>query len=435
MQLKNKAEVSACEVELEVEVGAEDVSRAVNEAYREFGEVTEIPGFRKGKAPREILARYVSEERLKKRVAEELVPDALADAVKEAGIEPFAQPDIEIMNVEDKAPLVFKASVPLPPKTELGNYVGIEVDRLIPVVTDEQVQQQIDEMRERTSTYEPVEGRPVQQGDRVLLQMVNESDPEDQPDRRSVIVGENLPSFDEGLLGMNVGEEKVIEIVYPEDFSTSELAGKTAPIRTNVLEVNERKLPELDDEWAKTVGSRMGKETESLEQLKDQIRVEMERTAAESADRQVESKIVQEIMDSSNVCYPEVLRDHEVMHRLQDMVRELERLGSTLEEYLARSDRTPEQLREELEKVVDQDLKVMLVLSEIAEKENIQVEDEDIAQEIKREAEARGVPVESYQAYVDKTNARDAIAERLFRRKILDFLVHASNIKSIGQPS
>lgn len=435
MQLKNKTEVSECELQLEIEVGADDVTRAINDAYREFAKVTEVPGFRKGKAPRQILARYVSEDRVKEHAAESLVPPALADAVKEAGVEPFAHPDVEIVSFEDKNPMVFTAKIPLPPKTELGTYVGLKIDKATHVITDEQVEKTIEDLRERTATYETVEGRPVQQGDRIMVQVLDESNPNDEEDVHTVTIGENLPSFDEGLLGMNIGDVKVISVEYPEDHSSPDLAGKTVPVRTSVLEIREKTQHELNDEWAKLAGTRMGREIESLDQMRKEIRDELEKEAVADSNRLVEAKIVQQVIDNSKICYPEIMRTHEAMHRIEDMVKQLERMGTTLEEYLSRSDLTADELRERVEQSADRDLKAMLVLSAIAEKENISVEDEEIEEEIKRQAEQQGVPVESFKAYLDKTDRRDEIAERLFRGKILDFLVNASNINSIGQTS
>jgi len=429
--VKHKAERSACDVELEVEVPVEAVNDVLDQVYREFSRVTEVPGFRRGKAPRKILELYVPDERVKARAEDKLVALALASAVEEAGIEPFGVPDVEIIRFEKDSPFLLKAAIPLAPRVELGQYVGLEVDRLVPAVTDEHVQREIDELRQRSAPYQMVEGRPVQMGDRVTVEILDRSDPEDTPDLRPVVVGENVPSFDEGLIGMSVGEEKTIEVTYPDDFRDKTLVGTTKPLHVKVVGIEEKVLPEATDEWARS----LGREYESLEDLRKKIRSELERSAAILADRQVEWKIVEKIIENSEVCYPEVMREEEVKHRLEELRRDVDRLKMTLDEYLRDTGRTLEQLQEEIRKSADRDLKVWLVLSRIAEKENIQVEEAEVEQEIRRLANERRVPVESFMAYVDKTGTRESIRERLLRRRVLDFLVHASNIRSVGQSS
>ncbi|MEN6370508.1 MAG: trigger factor [Armatimonadota bacterium] len=430
MPITQKEQVSPCEISLEIEVDSDAVKKAFDKAYKEAGKHTQVPGFRKGKAPRAILEKFVSEEHIKEHAAEELVYPAYEEALKEAEIEPFAAAEYEVVQLEDAEPFKFKAKIPLPPAVELGNYKGVEVERFSRQVSDEDVDQEIETLRQRSAKVENVEGRPVQMGDLAIITL---TEPDGESRETVVEAGRNLPSFDEGLVGMNKDETKSIELVYPDDYEEKELAGTKSVSTVTIKDIKERHLPELNDDFVKEVTKGSPEKIETVQALKDKIRSKMEEAASELADKETQSKIVDKVVEASKIDFPEVMLHHEVSHRLKDLVGDLKSRDLTLDDYLDGTGRTFEELQSRMEESAAKDIRVSLVLSEIAEKEKIEATDEDVEEEITKMAEESGYPRESVAAYVDRTESKDALKNRILRRKVLDFLVDASNTKSVGQ--
>ncbi|MBI2844373.1 MAG: trigger factor [Armatimonadetes bacterium] len=430
MPIIQQEQTKPCEILLEIEVEQEEVSKAFDKAYKEIGRKTAPPGFRKGKAPRAVLERYVSQERVKETAVSHLIVSAYEQALKEAGVEPFAKADFEVLHIADAEPFKFKATVPLAPTVELGQYVGIEIEKLVPHISEEDVQSEIEGIMERSAEVVNVEGRPVQKGDLIIVLMVEE----DKEPRETVVeAGKNLPSFDEGLIGMSVGETKSIEVVYPEDHEDKDLAGSKFRVVVTIRDIKERRVPELTDEFVRGIAEKSREEFQTVEELRDLIRTRLESAVTEIADRQVQAGIIDKLVDSSNVCFPDVVLEHEVERRLDNLILELKAKETTLDEYLRDTGRSFEQIRSQIESSAGRDIKIALVIEEIAKRENIKVTEEDLDAEIAGMAERSGVPKESLQAYLDKTGGKTSAEKRVLRRKVLDFLVHASNIKNVGR--
>ena len=430
MPITQQEQTKPCEMSIEIEVEQDAVKQAFNDAYRELGKHAEVPGFRKGKAPRSILEKYLSEERIRETAANKLVMPAYENAVKETGIEPFGDAEYEVIHLEDEEPFKFKAKVPLPPSVELGDYVGIEVDKIAQVVSDEHVDAEIDRILQRMAKVESVEDRPAQTGDLLIVQIASRG----KESTETVIeVGKNLPSLDEGLVGMNKGETKTIDLVYPDDYADEELKGTTSHATVTISDIKERQIPEMNDELVKEISENSGEKLETVDELKTKIRESMEKASADLADRQVESQLVEKIVEKSTICFPEHMLDHEVAHRLQDLLADLEKRKMTLEDYLQATNSRFEDIRSKVEQAAEKDIKISLALAEVAKKENLEVSEEDIDAEIAKMAEETGYPAESVKAYIDHTNGRDGIGSRVERNKVLDFLVHASNIKNVGK--
>lgn len=430
MPITQKEQTNPCEMLLEIEVDSATVKKAFDKAYKEAGKHTQVPGFRKGKAPKNILEKYVSLEHIKEHAAEELVYPAYEEALKEADVEPFAAAEYEVIHLEDGEPFKFKAKIPLPPTVELGNYKGVEVERFIRQISDEDVDMEVESLRERAAKVENVEGRPVEKGD---LAIITITEPNGESRKTIVEAGKNLPSFDEGLIGMAKGETKSIEFAYPDDYEEKELAGTKSYSAVTVEDIKSRQLPELNDDFVKEITKGGKEELETVQALKDLIKTRMEEAASELADRETQTKIIDKIVESSNICFPEAMLRHEVSHRFQDLVNDLKARELTIEDYLSATGRTIEELQSQMEESAARDIRVSLVLNEIGEKEKIEVSDEEVEAEITKMAEESGYPRESVMAYIDRTETKDVLKNRIRRRKVLDFLVNASNIKNIGQ--
>lgn len=414
------------EVQLKIEIDAEQVNRTVEEVYREYARVTEVPGFRKGKAPLSLVERYISPDSVKRRAIEKIMPAAYEEALKQEDIEPYAEPDIEIIQFEKEQPFIFKASVPLPPIVELGEYKGIEVQRKVAEVTDDDVEAELKRLQDSYAKTEKVEGRGVSMGDYVVADIASAPEGEELGDvRRSLIeVGSNLPEFDENILGLEADQRKTFALKYPEDYGDDQLKGKKVEFDVTVKDIRERKVPQLDDEFAKSVG-----EYQTLDELREDIRRQLTEAAEEEADRDVEHKIIEEIVSRSKVEFPDIMVEHEVYHDLQDLQRNLDRYRITMDVYLKRAGMTKDQLLERLRERARRRISTGLVLGEIAEKESLGVSNEEIDTKIDRVAAEFGAPRETVEAYLEARGGKDSLANQMLNQKIIDFLKSVSTIK------
>lgn len=436
--LLKQEQLNPCEVELEVEIAADKVKSAIDRTYDELGKDLEFPGFRRGKAPLAVVKSRLDAGKVRDSAARSLMSDAYGEVLGETKLEPFAPPDVELVKFEEGEPMVFKAKVPLPPKVELGEYVGLEVERRVHTVTDEEVDEQIEEIRKAHGTMVPVTDRPVREGDH--LQVRVSQDPDDEESRPvPIVVGENLPDFDSGIIGMNAGERKTIEVTYPENYGSEDLAGQKRSLTVTVLEIEELQLPELTDEWVKSTYAGDGSENtpeseivDTVEKLRARIRALMERSAAQQADAEVRDKLVEQAINNADVCFPGVMVDEAVNDRLVSLSESLSRRKLTLDDYLKHIEKSLDELRQTYEEETREHLRFLLVMREIADKENIEVTEEDFDAEVKRIAEERSTTPEAVRAYIESSDAGESIRSRIRRKKVVDFIVHASNIKNVG---
>ena len=416
-----------CEVELNIEIPAEQVSTARDKVYKEIGAHTSIPGFRKGKAPRAILEKHLSDETVRRHLLDELLPDAYAQALKDNDIDPYADPDVDIVQFEADQPLIFKAKVPLPPKVELGEYRGILVERPTVNITDEDIDAELKHLRMQRGEMRGVEDRPVQSGDVVVMQMlaVVEGENPGKPRRTVVSIGSNPPVFDDQVVGMNAEEEKSFTIEYPADVADESLAGKKADYTVTVEAIRELVLPDLDDEFAKSLG-----EYDSLDALKNGLRDSLTDRANARADQEVESRIIEEIVSRSQVSYPEIMVKARVAHHLEHLREDLEQRGRTLKQYLEGLGRTGDEFMADLTESYSRRVAIGLVLGQLAENENLVVTEEEVEAEISRLEEASNAPREAVEAYLEPRGGRDGLEEAMQEKRISDFILSVSTIKS-----
>lgn len=413
-------------VELKIEVEAEKVAETTNKVYREFAQSTAVPGFRQGKAPRRILERYVKPESVRRRTVEMMIPQAYREALEHENIRPYADPELEVIQLEAGQPFVFKAKVPLPPKVELGEYKGIEVKRPEVKVTDADVEARLKYLQESRTTAKKVEDRGVQIGDIVVADIASAVQGEEKgaPKRSLVDVGTNVPGFDANVVGLKPGERKVFTVEYPKDFPDKEMAEKKVDFDVAVEAIREREVPELNDDFAKAIG-----DFKTLADLREDIRARLAASAEQEADREVERKIVDETVARSKVDFPDVLVEHEMGHDLEDIKRRLDRQGLSLEQYLQQIGQTQDQFLSELREAVTRRVRIGLVLVEIANVEKTDVADEEVDAEIERIAADSKATRESVEAYIEARGGRSSLRNSLLTRKITDHLRSVSKIK------
>ena len=351
------------QVVLNIEAEPEEVELALEEAYRHLAKSTDIPGFRRGKAPRAMLERYFGREVLLEEAMEHLVPQLLGRALEEQGIDAIAEPEIEITQND---PLIFKSTVSVRPTVELGDYRQIRVDPEPVEVVDEEVDKAMEQIRYQQAPWQPAE-RPVQFGDLVTINVEGSVDDKPALDRKELqyqVLKESpfpVPGFWEQLEGLEKGQEKEFTLSFPDDYELNQFAGKECQFKVLVSEIKEKSLPELDDEFAKSLGQGF----ETLESLHQRVASNLKAMAEESEKRRLEEKAIEALVEQSKVDFPPVLVEHEI----DRLIRERE---ASLEGRIQDRGKSVEELKEALRPLAVNRITHALILGKVAEEEKIE---------------------------------------------------------------
>lgn len=417
-----REKVEDAQAYLSIELEPAEVEASLEKSYHRLVKRTRIPGFRKGKAPRAILERYIGRAGLLDEALNELVPETYQKAIKEQSIEAIAQPHIEITQTD---PVVFKATVPLRPTVKLGDYQQIQVAPPPAELTKDKVNSVMEQMRHQQATWEPAE-RPVQFTDLVVLDVESNVDGEPFINQKGVQyqvapdVSAPVPGFAEQLPGMKIGGEKAFKLQLPSDYSRTELAGKEASFKVTVSEIKQEKLPPLDDELAKAVDP----DCPTLGALRKKVSTELKARAEEKARADFEEQVIQAVVDGAEVGFPPVLVEMEVARLLRESSQRLQMAGQGLEEYLNRINKTEAELREELRPTATKRVKVSLVLDKFAEAEKIAVGvaeiDAEVADMLKS---AAGDKQDELREFMNTPQARQSIEQSLITRKTIERLM------------
>jgi trigger factor len=424
-------QIDPCKIALTISVEPEKVLAAREKAFQQFARNIQLPGFRKGKVPPHMARTYVDLDRVKQRAAEMLVGPAYAEAVEETKVEPFGgiQPDMELVEMSDDGPLVFKAFVPLRPVVTLGPYKGLSLERRRLEVTEADVDRQIEEVRTRQAEYPQITDRNVERGDVIMadvLAVIEGQETPENPEPRSTVieVGRNIEDFDNGLVGIAIGETKTIEALYPADFPDENLRGKRATFTVTVNEIRSRILPELTDDFVQKVHPT----AKTPEELRVAVHESLEKAADEMADNDLEYRLVAQIVDSSQISFPDGLLRAEMQEDVHQLQERLKRDNITLEQFLENSGRTAEQIEGEMSAGADRRIRNSLILSEVARTEEITADDADIDRVIAERAERARVSPAAVRAYAEKNDQMNSLRDQALTEKILAFLKDAAHI-------
>jgi trigger factor len=372
-------EIEHSQVVLDIEVEDERLEHAVDQAYKRIVQRINVPGFRKGKAPRALVERMVGREALVEDAVEKLVPQVIEDAVKQQDLVMVArlrQDDLEVVSMQ---PLQIKATVPVQPKVELGDYRSLKIEATPAEVTDEQVEAVVTRLRESHATWEPVE-RAVELGDRVAIDVLAKAGETTVMESKDAeyVVAEDGPQpaegFAQALVGMQADESKTVTLTLPEEHRNKELAGQEAEFAIAVHWVKAKVLPELDDDLPSTVGTEHG----SLEELRTAIHENL--SAREQHERRMahEEKVVDSVVEQATVDLPPQLVEEEANRLAQQLAQNLERQGIPLQSYLRFTQKTDEQFRAEMMAQAERSVRRSEVLNAIAQAESIEVTDDEI---------------------------------------------------------
>ena len=407
---------------LTVEMAPAEVAASLEKSYARLVKKADIPGFRRGKAPRAVLEQHIGRETLLEDALDYLLPKACADAIQEEKIDAFAQPIIKVTQTD---PVVFEAAVPQPPTVKLADYYQIKMKPEPVKLKKDDVSIVIEQLRHKSATREPVE-RPVMVKDLVIIDI--EGSIEDKP-----FIGEQgvlyqvlpdssfpVPGFAKQLLRMKRGGEKKFRLKIPKNYPNSEQADKEALFRVKVIEVKEEILPELNDVFAKGIAPGI----ETLASLRERVSIDLKQRAKEKARIDFEERVVDAVTKKSEVKFPTILVAMEVDHMVNQELQRWQMAAKNREEYSKWLERTPEaELREKCQPLAVDRLTTSLVLGKVAEAEKIEVSNHEVNAEIERVTENTGQKKEEQQKFLNSPQAREQVNELLMARKTVQLLV------------
>lgn len=373
---------------LTIEVPAEEVNAGLDKAFKKVVKEINVPGFRKGKMPRQMFEKRFGIESLFQDALDFILPDAYANAVEEAGINPVDRPEIDVETLEKDQPLVFTAKVIVKPEVKLGEYKGLEASKPDTEVSDEDIENQLKEQQERLAELTVKEDEAIVEGDTAIIDFEGFVDGEafegGQGSDYSLEIGSNsfIPGFEEQLVGVKTGEEKDVEVTFPEEYHAAELAGKAATFKVKVSEVKGKELPELNDELAKEIDP----EVESLEALRTKMKDSLIAEKKSAADATLRDELVQKAAENATIDIPHAMIHSEMDRMMSDFEQRLTQQGMNLELYFQFSGQDEAALREQMHGDAETRVRVSLTLEAIAEAENMQVTSEDIDKELERMA-------------------------------------------------
>ena len=408
---------------LEVEVPAEKLSRAVDEAVRGLGRRTRVAGFRPGKAPRPVLERVLGPGAVLDEAVDRLVQSAYRDALIEQSILPLTNADVEIVQAEEGKPLIFKATVQIRPEVTLGDYRNFNFRPEIETIDDAKVDKVVDELRDQNASLSAVEDRPARKGDYAVIKYdgTREGTPFEggSAERMPLIIGEDrlVPGFEDNLVGLSVGESKGFDVTFPDDYGEESLAGKEAHFEVELRELREKILPEADDEFARAMG-----DFADLATLRREIRARLERNALDKARHQFADRIIEYAVANATLELPDVLIDQEVEVMHDEFRSSLARQGISEEAYLKVTSKTDADIHADFRPDAERRVKVLLVLSKIAEAENVSISDTDVDAEVERGRE-RYAGDAKLAKYFDSERGRNFIRSTLRRSRTVERLV------------
>jgi trigger factor len=415
--------VAKSSIKLEVELPPERLTRAVDDAVRRLSRRTRVPGFRPGKAPRNMLERVLGPGVVLDEAVEHLVQDAYRQALIDNEILPLANADLNVEQAEEGKPVRFTATVPIRPDVALGDYTTFNFKPEIETIDDAKVDQVIVELRDQNATLSPVEDRGAQKGDYAVVAFEGTKD--GQPfeggssERMPLILGDGrfVPGFEDNIEQLRVGDSKEFDVTFPDDYPAEDMAGKAVHFNATLRELREKILPEADDAFAQSMG-----DYPDLAALRDEIRQRLGRNALDKARHEFADRIIEYAVANATLELPDVLVDQEVEVMHDEFQASLARQGITEEAYLKVVEKTAEDLHNDFRPRAEHRVKVLLVLSKIATKEGIEVPPEDIETEVQRGRE-RYARDPKLVRYYESERGRNFIQTTLRRTRVVEKLV------------
>lgn len=411
---------------LTIEVPAEEVEKALQKAYLKQRKQINIPGFRKGKVPRQMIEKMYGAEVFYDEAINMMMPDAYAKAYEECELDIVSQPKIEVVQMEKGKDFIFTAEVATKPEVTLGDYKGLKVDKVSTRVTQKEVDEEIEKERQRNARTVEVTDRAVADKDEITLDFEGFVDGvafeggkgEDYP--LTIGSGAFIPGFEEQLVGAEIGKELEVNVTFPKEYHTEDLAGKEATFKCTVHTIKAKELPELDDEFASDVS-----ECETMEAYRAEVKKQIKERKERDGRAKKEDQALEQAIENAQMDLPEAMIDFQVKQMADDMARRIQQQGLTVEQYFQFTGLTAEKMLEEMKPEAEKRIKTRLVLEAIVKAENIEVSDERVDEELTKMAEAYQMEVEKLKEFMGE-NEKKQIKEDLAVQEAVELLVNES---------
>ena len=408
---------------LTIEVSASDLEKALQSAYKKQKNKISLPGFRKGKVPRQMIEKMYGAEIFFDDAANEIIPKAYADAYDECELEIVSRPEINIVQIEKGKPFIFTAEVATKPEVTLGEYKGLEVDKVSTRVTQKEVEAKIEEEAEKNARTVTVEDRAVQDGDEVILDFEGFVDGEafegGKGENYPLTIGSGsfIPGFEEQLVGAEAEKEVEVKVTFPEDYHAEELKGKEAVFKCTVHEIKAKELPEIDDEFAAEVS-----EFDTLDEYKADVKAKIKEQKATDGKRKQEDQAVEQAIKNASYEIPDAMVDTQISQMANDFAQRIQSQGLTMEQYYQFTGMTEEKMNEEFKPQAVKRIETRLVLEAIAKAENIEISDEKLDEEIAKMAEAYKMEADKLKEFMGDAEKKQ-MKEDMAVQEAVTFLV------------
>ena len=413
MSLISSTKTQTNTYELQVAISSEDFNKAVEAAYRKNKNKINVPGFRKGKAPRHFIEKLYGEGVFYEEAVNNLYPAAYSAAVDEAGIEPVDRADIEITAVSKEDGVTFKATVTVKPEVEISNYKNIAAVKKEAVVTDEDGAKEIERLRERNARIVDVDDRAVEKGDNVVIDFTGYVDGETfeggSAEKFPLTIGSNqfIPGFEDQIIGHKIGEEFDITVTFPEDYQAKELQGQSTMFKIKLHEIKTRQLPEVDDEFVKDVS-----EFDTLDALKEDLKKKLLDRAEKAAQDDFENQLIDTVIGNMTAEIPQCMVENSINEMVQNFEYRLQAQGLDLKTYLQYTGMEMDAFRKTFAEQADKQVKIRLALEKIAQLENIEVSDEELNKHYEELAKNYGMEAEQLKTMIPAETVKKDIASQ-----------------------
>lgn len=407
---------------LTIEAGADELEKAIEKAYQKQKKKISIPGFRKGKVPRQMVEKMYGKEVFYEDAANELIPDAYDKALDECEEDIVSSPKIEVVQIEAGKPFIFTATVALKPEVKLGKYKGVKVDQMDTEVTDEEIDQEINKERENNARNITVDNRPVKDGDITALDFEGfvDGEPfeggkgEDYP--LTIGSGAFIPGFEEQLVGAEIGKEVEVKVTFPEDYQAENLQGKEAVFKCTIKEIKEKELPELDDEFASEVS-----EFETMAEYRESVKKNLTEKKEKDAKNAKEEAAIQAVVEDSEMEIPEPMLESQQKQMVDEFAQRITMQGLSMEQYFQFTGTNYQKMVEQVKPQALERIKSRLVLEAVVKAENIEVTEEDYEKELETMAEVYQMEIAKVKDLMGEREKKN-IMQDLAVRKAAEFI-------------
>ena len=419
---------------LTIEVSAEDVEKALNSAYNKQKKNISIPGFRKGKVPRAMIEKMYGAEVFYEDAANELMQNSYPAAIDESGVDIVSRPTVNVVQLKKGEPFIYTAEVATKPEVTLGKYEGVTVTKIDTSVSDEEVAEALEKERNNNSRSVSVTDRPVAEGDTAVIDFEGFVDgvafDGGKGENHPLEIGSHsfIDTFEDQLVGKNVGEEVEVNVTFPEQYQAADLAGKPAVFKVKINEIKAKELPELDDEFAQDVS-----EFDTLAEYKEDLKKRLQEQKEVEAKKTKEDEAIQKIIDKSKMDIPEAMLTTQCESMVDEFAQRIAQSGLSLEQYLQFSGMTMDALMDQVKPEAMKRIQSSLVLEAIAKDQNIEVSDEDVDAEIEKMAAAYGMEADKFKEYMGESEKKSMKAD-LAITKAVDFVMGSIKERAKAKP-